>query len=470
MADEKPRRSVFFSGVEPVPASEVKASLDDYTTEERRDGPSDTAGSSSGGSHNVHGEPLDLSHIELIEAHACLGLLWEYAEALEKDTEKSRGPGRPREHKVFEAVLFEVTAGLRGNGRDIARTFSDPKTWQRLQDTVAQAWPRHPHRRLSNKPISRSQHHRFRERYLHGEILEELDLIVERIEVDATLHMGLLSAETGSVNHPDTTQFIVGDGTWIPSIYKTGSRQIINPKTGKVRRFDPDAVPYHTPTGTVARGAYGQQLVLASVRGPYRNERIILRTAFKPPGKSDATVFCDMVLGLLNRHPQLRKGLRGGRLRHGPARHRHRPVPSGMSAKQSGRRRPAGSPCENRLPVVLRHPAHLADRTLDTGAIPISKVQRTKGDKPAAVNLGQHTFTTPKAKQAVAEVIALDGIPTRPLSKQRRPNPHKPGCHPPPPHQNQHPTPARRPTTLQKQPPTTNTTNNAPKNAPTPPL
>ena len=374
MAAEKTSRPVFFSGLEPVPASAVEASVDDFTTEQRRDGPSGAVGSSSRSGRNVTGEPLGLSHIELIEAHACLGPLWEYAEALETEIEETSTRGRPREHTVFEALLFEATAELRGNCRDIARTFADPKTWQRLRETVAQAWPRHPRRRLSNQPISRSQHHRFRERYLHGQTLKELRLIVEGIAVDAALHMDLLGGQAGSVNHPHTTQFAEGDGTWIPSIYKNGPRIIINPETGKARRFDPGAVPYHTPEGDIARGAYGRHAVLVGVRGPHRNERIILAADFKPEGKSDATVFCDMVLDLHARHPHLRKGLLG---------------------------------------VTYDMALHAADidRFLDAGIIPVSKVQRTNQGKPAAVNLDEHAFTTLKGKQVFKEVVALDGTP-----------------------------------------------------------
>ena len=141
MAADRTPRQVFFSGIEPVPASEVKASLDDFTTEERADGPSDAASSSSGGRRNIRGEPLGLSHIELIEATACHSWLWEYAETLEKEIQQTPRLGRPREHTVFEALMFEVASGFRGSYRDLARTFDDPKTWQRLQDTIAQAWP-----------------------------------------------------------------------------------------------------------------------------------------------------------------------------------------------------------------------------------------------------------------------------------------------------------------------------------------
>lgn len=371
-ADET--RRVFFSGIQPIPVSDVNASLGDFTTEERRDGPADAASSSSGGRRTVHGEPLPLSHIEMIEATACHSWLWDYAETLEKDLDDMPSIGRPREHTVFEALLFEMVAGQRGNCRETARTFADPKTWQRLQDTLAQAWPWHPRRRLSNKPISREQHHRFRERHLPGDTVNDFQQIVGHIVLNAGSHIGLLTAEAGSVSHPATTQFITGDGTWIPCMYKNGPRQIINPKTGKVRRHDPDAVSYHTPTGEIGRGAYGQQAVLAIARGPHRNERLILDTGFKTPGKSDATVFCDMVLNMRDRHPHLRKGLRG---------------------------------------VVYDMALHATDidRFLDAGIIPVSKVQRTRGGKPAAINLGKHTFTNPKGNKTAAEVIALDGTP-----------------------------------------------------------
>ena len=348
MAADQTRRRLF-SGLEPVPVSEVNAVVDDYSIKDRVDGPSDAVNSSSGGNRKIRGEPLGLSHIELIEATACHAWLWEYAETLQQELDEMPKRGRPREHTVFEALLFEVASGLRGNYRDLARTFDDPKTWKRLQATVAQAWPHHPRRRLSDKPINRSQFHRFRERYLHDEIIDELGQFLDDTSVNAASHVGLLNAQAGSINHPDTTQTAMGDATWKKSMYIHGPKKIINKKTGKVKRFDSGAVAYHTSSGIAARGAHGRQLVLAIVRNPHRAERIILKAAFKPPDKSDATVFTDMILDMHRRYRYVRKGLRS---------------------------------------VIYDMALHgeNIDRFLDTGIIPLSKVQRTKGDKPAAVN------------------------------------------------------------------------------------
>ena len=304
MAAKQTRRRLF-SGLQPVAVSDINPAVDDFSTEERVDGPSDAANSSGGGKRRIRGEPLGLSNMELIEATACQSWLWEYAETLEKDLDKIPRRGRPREHTVFEALLFEVASGWRGNYRDLARTFDDPKTWQRLQDTVAEAWPDHPRRRLPDKPINRSQYHRFRERHLHDEIIEELDQTVDDICISAASRVGMLTPEAGSINHPDTTQIAMGDGTWKRSMYKNGPKQIINPKTGKVKRYDSGSVAYHTSTGVTARNAYGRQLVLVVARGPHRGERIILADDFKPPGKSDATVFCDMILNMRRRYPHL---------------------------------------------------------------------------------------------------------------------------------------------------------------------
>lgn len=69
-ADKTPRR-VFFPSIEPVPVADANVSVGDFTTEKRKDGPSGTAGSSSGGRRKILGEPLGLSHIEMIEATAC---------------------------------------------------------------------------------------------------------------------------------------------------------------------------------------------------------------------------------------------------------------------------------------------------------------------------------------------------------------------------------------------------------------
>ena len=97
---------MFLSGIQPVPVADANPSVDDFTTEERADGPADMAGSSGGGSRKVRGEPLGLSHIELIEATACHRWLWEYAETLQRHIDETPRTGRAREHTVFEALLF----------------------------------------------------------------------------------------------------------------------------------------------------------------------------------------------------------------------------------------------------------------------------------------------------------------------------------------------------------------------------
>ena len=85
-----------------------------------------------------------------------------------------------------------------------------------------------------------------------------------------------------------------------------------------------------------------------------------------------------MILNMRRRYPHLRKGLRG---------------------------------------VIYDMALHAKniDRFLDNGIIPISKVQRTKDDKPAAINLGNHTFTTPKGTKTTTAVIAIDGTPCIPI-------------------------------------------------------
>ena len=107
------------------------------------------------------------------------------------------------------------------------------------------------------------------------------------------------------------------------------------------RRADPDAVPSYDGAQIC-----GRNLVTVLARNPAGNERVILDLDFKPvAGVSDATVATDMALALFHQRPAA-----------------------------------AG--------VVYDMALHAADvdRILGRGRLPISKVQRTSGNRVARIS------------------------------------------------------------------------------------
>ena len=90
----------------------------------------------------------------------------------------------------------------------------------------------------------------------------------------------------------------------------------VDPETGEiVRRFDRDAIPYHTNDGEYAESP-GFLMVMVQGHTGYKGERIIFSTNLKS-GKNpamprnDATIAVDNILELIDKFPNLRDGLRG---------------------------------------------------------------------------------------------------------------------------------------------------------------
>ena len=116
--------------------------------------------------------------------------------------------------------------------------------------------------------------------------------------------------------------------------------------------------------------------VLTIARNPHRNERVILACDLKPKGKSDANVFTDVVLDILDRYPDLTPGVRA--------------VVYDMALRSQD-----------------------IDRLQDHGLHAIVKTPRTNKGKTAAVTLGNHTFKHPETKTITSmPVIAMHGTPT----------------------------------------------------------
>ena len=196
--------------------------------------------------------------------------------------------------------------------------------------------------------------------------------------VRAALDMGALDPQAGSRSHPGATQILAGDGSWLRAIYTNTDPKAVDPDTGKPRRVDPDAMPYHHNDGTLA-SAPGHLLVVLVSRTSFPQERLIMDHRFKDPAggpKSDATIAVDMALDLLDTYPdELNDTLRG-----------------------------------LTYDMALRAADH--DRLLDAGLIGISKTPRTSRSQLPSINLGRLKFTNHDDAENLFQVIVIGGTPT----------------------------------------------------------
>ena len=311
---------------------------------------------------------------------ACFEPLWTLAAQLEAiiDASSTRRARREREYSVFEALLFEVLAWTLRSFTRVHENLADPFVWSELRTAVEEAWPSHPDRRLSSRGPSRSQHYRFRKRWLSDYLMEVMHNHMEQAAVDAVQSMGMLAPGVGSLTDPDPYGFVTGDGCWVPAMTKLTRSQAVDAETGEiVGRYDSDALPYRgDDSGGV--GGRGYLMVMLLARTEWRQERVVLSTrlksAYNPDvGRNDATIAVDALLDLTDRNPDLRPGLRG--------------LVYDMALSVAGH-----------------------DDLLDAGLIPVSKVPLTTTSQIAADNLGRHNFKT--ATGHVSHVVtAVNGTP-----------------------------------------------------------
>ena len=381
MADKTPRPP-FTPQLDAVRASEINTALADLSCEERKDGPKAAdERPSSRSSRNIHGEPLKRSFMQEMEELACSLIVWEPSQKVERYLEKLAAGqplvGRPRRFRVADWVLFELAAQVWGGYRAADRNLADRKHWKRLRKAVRKAWPNQPHWRLSRRAISRSQYHRFRNKLLRiphpdgNPVLFELfKQVIDLLSLMGALDIGLFDPSMGSVTNPHTSQAILGDATWITAINR-------NPPPGQPGH-DPKR-PCDTSTRQIPGGnAYGHIAVFNIARNPYKNERIILTSDLLPqsPGKSDANLFTETILKMLEEHPDLTRGLRAAV-----------------------------------YDMALRSTD--IDKLQDHGIHAIVKTPRTAKGKTAAVNLGNHTFKNPNTKTTQDLLVsAIHGTPT----------------------------------------------------------
>ena len=376
MAERRAFRSVFGDG-KPVRAADVAAGPPRAAPEDRAEALARSASLSLTLSGRAKcAEPL-LGLSRRLEHIFCLAPLWGLGEQIDADIDAQDSPaarpGRKRCWPIMCALALDVALWESGSIRAAARELSDPDTWKRLRLKVERAWPDHPHRRLPERPISRSQYHRARRRHTLPR-LAEIKAWAETTSAEAARWIGMLDPRTARLaTHPWPGNVIAGDATYMKAlsgIDPDNPGLLLDPHTGELtpRRADPDARPYHTHTG----GGVGHRcLVVSGKHGP-SGERIIY--SIGPIGAgSDATAFTDEILRLQQHQPAFAAGA--------------------AAAVYDG---------------ALHAPDMI--RLQDNAIIPIAKTHRT-GGKYATANLGQRQATLPGGTRRRIAVTAIDGTP-----------------------------------------------------------
>ena len=329
----------------------------------------------------VKGEKFRCSDLEWLKMAVCFRPSWELAlqfDALIEDPVPVLRPGRKRKCRTFEAMLLDVIGWRYGNYEWAADNLRDPDVWNMLREAVEQAYPNNNRMRLCETPPSRSQNYRFRKKYVTDHLLEAMHSRVELAAVQAMSVMGMLEPPEGSLTHPDPYALMTGDGCWLAALMSLTRDDAVDPETGEIlRRYDPDALAYHTHDGKAS--APGHLLVMVQARNPYPKERIVLTTRLKSAhnpevNRNDATIAVTALLELCRRFPQLRSAFVGI------------VYDMALSAKDF-------------------------DRLLDAGLIPVSKVPLTSTGKVAADNLGPHDFKTKDGQTISLVVTAVNGMP-----------------------------------------------------------
>lgn len=356
---------------EPIPLPPLRAATETEPSARLDHNPSGRGERSRRRARDRSTEPLPLSDLQLFEARAVFAPLWEIAQTTELRISELPHIGRPRTTTAVEVLLMEMVSWETGGVRGAERQLQDPVNWQRLRTAVAAAWPDDPERRLPADHVpSRRRFYDFRARHLEGtDAVEELRAAWREAAVDTALTIGCFNPSTGSLTHPDPDWSIEGDATWLQSMYNAaGDDLVVDPETGEItaRRVDPDAVNYHDTTQSA-----GRSVVIASTRTDNPHERVLLDLDFKPPrGTSDGTVFTDMTIDLARSLPQ-----------------------------------------EPLAVYDMALSAPDAERLLDTGIIPVSKVPRTKRNQIHSQNLGPLSFRRSDGTTRAAPVATYDGRP-----------------------------------------------------------
>ena len=318
-----------FADGQPIRVADLNVDVDDTSVEERLDGPSpESSASASGSSRDINDPAEGKSYLQKLEQFATSDEVWRIVEPV-MDAHRvfvaSRNGGCEPEYHIMDIMVFEAASW-------VYRTFlgahnnlyKDLKNWQRLADATQEAFPDDPNRRLSARPPSRYQHIRARKNFLNGDVLDALRDTYRAAAVDTSIEMGIFDPKrsrfddgAGSFSRPDKCQIMAGDLTWASARYKRHRSSAYDPRTGKVRRHDPDADYYHDNKGRRS-GSPGRGLVFLTGRNPYPNERIVFDYFIMPrkddpaiKGRNDADICTDMFLDLLDAYEVLDERVHG---------------------------------------------------------------------------------------------------------------------------------------------------------------
>ena len=381
---------------EPIDADQLGQLMGgDAAEAERKDGPAVVGvPAAGGGQRHIPPVPDKDSDLQRLEHLLRLDEVWEMIEKLDEFHKQrqeklklygGRRRGAKRQYELMDILLVVVALPCFDNADDTLRNLSDPKTWKRLRKAVRRAYPKNgnpnkSHRRLSKAAPSRSQVFRARRDYFSGEALEQLKRWYRQTAVKIAKEMGLFDPAAGSWTHPDRTQSIVGDMTWIGAATQFHRDQPFHPTTGKPRRFDPYADYHHTIDGGWTK-IPGRELVVLSVRTGYGNERILLDADFMPrkgcpsrKGRNDADHAIDRLRRLVDENPD---ELRGGAVKV--------------------------------FIFDMAMDAEGFDDVLNMRIVPMAKTPRKKNGKYRSGNLGPHEFTTSDGTTVTYDLKTLNG-------------------------------------------------------------
>ena len=391
-------RPKLFEDLQPVAVDEVAAIVGDGSTAERLDGPKSKSSRSRKTNRRkkgdkgrttpkkpapkkVKGEKFRPSDRQWLQLVACFKPLWklglQFEELIDPPSCRLRRGGRPRKYRTPDVLLFEVAGWKFGSYQWVEDNFADLDVWNELREAVAAAYPNDPNMRLSKTPMNRSRHYRFRDKYLCDHLIQTAHNLIDAAAVKAGRQIGILEPGIGSLTNPDPRSFVSADGCWVPALTKLTVHDAVDPATGEiVRRYDPDAIAYHTNDGEYAESP-GFLMVMVQGRTDYTSERIVFSTTLKS-GKNkamprnDATIAVDNILELIKKFPTFAEGLRG---------------------------------------VIYDMMLSVADfdRLLDAGLIPVSKVPLTKNGTFAVENLGEETFTLNDGAKVTRIIWAVNG-------------------------------------------------------------
>lgn len=314
---------------------------------------------------------------QAVEAIACLAVLWEMAEQLEDDIYDPRPrSGRKRLFTVFEALLFEAVA-LQVGYCGAERMLGDLKFWNRLRRAVRKHYRHNRRRRLTKRPINRSQHYRFARKHLSHTVIDEFQATMTKTCIEAVVALGGLDPEAGSVTHPDTTQMLVGDGTDLrfPHQGQPNVCRYHDPDDPDHRCNDKNTPCYARLRENTDTPAFTAIKVLW--RTPNPRERILVDFDLRTPGRSDGSIFVDRIENLITTHRKRLVGFRG-----------------------------------TVYDMAIKGRDH--ERLMQRGLTHIGKVPREPG-KVAEHTLGDFRFRLPKKHNGNTHeelmVIAIDGAP-----------------------------------------------------------